>query len=643
MRDRKELFLASIHYLSQSDRDEVARGVASAEEFHRGQQRESGEPYFFHPLAVAAKLAHLEAGRDMLIAALLHDVIEDDRADFQTVQSEFGENVAKLVDGVTKLTKVRYEGDPSLRQVASLRKMLLTASQDVRVIIIKIADRLHNIETIGSLRPDKQQRIARETLDIYVPFARMTGLWNWKRQLEENCFPIAFPLESKIWKEAIEVAREGLRTERREFVKRFDSVTSKRVQPELVFMTDYELYQRLYGDLKRLDETSQIDSVRVIVRDDATPIDCYQVLGEVHVRYPVHALTFRDFINAPQPSGYRGLHTTIFLSRKHELRLRIQTQEMFDFAERRKISAWVDDKNSDIYTALSALGKAVFDRQQYITDLKTAVLERMNVFTTAGEIITLPRGATGVDFAFMVNPDYLFSLNGVRVNGEVKEATYELHDGDTVEMVLYESGSGSAERRVMWVEKVKSLEARDSLRQSLEGQGQEDQKSAGKLLLKHEGIKWRLPLWWMFLPGIQQRVASTLNEKTFDSVLEKVGAGSLAAGAVITVYKDMLKMPNIGQKMLQFLHLLPRSRVLDKQAALIDIDVYAVDQPGMIYAISKCFAERRINISQFAAYAVPPSDALYKIRLEANDMKQFSELYDAILQSPGIKGIRRRK
>ncbi len=644
MEDLKKELLASLEYLSAKEREHIGRAFDIAQQWHDGQLRISGEPYITHPAHVAINLATLEAGKDMIIVALLHDVLEDERTDFETIRETFGEEIAKLIDGVTKLSKVIYEGEPSLRQVVSLRKLLLVSSEDIRVILIKLADRLHNVQTIGSLRPDKQARIARETLDIYVPFARVVGLWDWKRIFEDICFPIAMPEEYTQWNAAIEKAREKLRKEREEFVAHINSVTSKRVHAHLASMTDYQLYQRLYGNIERLEETNRIDSVVLVIEGSTAAEDCYHVLGSIHSRYPVHSLSFRDYISAPQPNGYRALHTTIFLSRNHELRLCIQTEEMYNFVAHRKISAWTGQQNTDIRSALSSLNRAAFDRDRYVSDLKETVLDRMNVFTSAGEVISLPRNATGIDFAFTVDPDLLSSLESIRVNGEAREAIFELQDGDTVELVLLDGDPGRMRQRVLWLEKAKSIEARESLKQSLASLPQTEQKSEGTSILEYECRKWRLPLWWIFnVSATQQKMTAALGEESFDRVLEKIGTGQLAVGKVVELYKASLGTPTFLQRVLQFLNLLPRSRVLNKSASIIDIDIITLDKPGMIYNVSRCFAERNINISKFKAYAFPPHDALYQIRLEVNSSKEYSELYDALLQVPNVKSITRKR
>src|SRR3989344_1974895 len=230
MASTEQQLLGSICYLALREQEEVIKALQKAKEWHEGQTRDSGEPYVTHPIAVALYLAELGADKDTLITALFHDVIEDEQVTMDVLKADFGEAVAKLVDGVTKLSKVRYEGRRAERQVASLRKMLLTASDDLRVICIKLADRWHNVETIQGLQEDKQQRVANETLEIYVPFARLVGLWDLKTRMEEICFPLALPEESAAWHAAIADVRHKVEKERKEFVQHVNAETEKHVE-----------------------------------------------------------------------------------------------------------------------------------------------------------------------------------------------------------------------------------------------------------------------------------------------------------------------------------------------------------------------------------------------------------------------------
>jgi len=640
----RHAFVDSIRYLLAADRRVVERAVARAVQWHGPQKRESGEPYATHPIAVAQYLAGLEADRDTLIAALLHDVIEDHHADADTIRAEFGDTVSKLVESVTKLSLLRYEGDRTARQVASLRKMLLVASEDLRVILIKLADRWHNIETIASLAEDKQLRVAKETLDIYVPFARIMGLWDLKRRCEEICFPIACPEESAQWHAAVASARSALQPAREAFIRRINAETGKNITPQLMPMTDFELFQKFYGDLQRLEEAHNVDSVLIVISESVQPLDCYQLLGAIHLRYPVRSVLFRDYINAPLPNGYRGLHTTIFLARNHELRLRIQTQEMYEYVTKRKISTWIMDKDSDIHRSLSSLHHVAFDSAQYLSDLKQNVLERMSVFTTGGEIVRVPRGATGVDFAFALNPDMAMSMAGIRVNGELREATYELHDGDTVELVLLEKGE-QEQRWRLWLETAKSADARESMKGELRRHPQEQQRQEGRNLLEFEARKRKLPLWPLFRwSHTQQRLASDFGVTSFDELLEQVGRGEFSVKQAIDAYRRiLLQSPSLLHKILKFFRLLPRSRVLNKEADVIDLEIYAEDRQGLIFDITRRIVERKINIAKFSVFAIPPKDALYQMRLEVPHFEEFSKLFDALLQVPSVKTIIRKR
>src|SRR3989339_395468 len=644
MADHERQFRESLAYLRVRDRADVERALARAVEYHAGQKRVTGDDYVTHPIATALYLAQLEAQKDMLIAALLHDTVEDGHATFDQIESEFGQTVARLVEGVTKMSKRLYEGRISDRQVASLRKMLLMANDDLRVILIKLADRLHNIETLSALRSQKQERIALETLDIYVPFARLVGWWEAKERFENVCYPIAYPQESAEWRQAVERVRAEVRAERTQFIRQVDQETGAEVRAEMSLMTDYEIFVKMHRIVSRLTNANAIDSGLVVVQRPS-PFECYWVLGEIHEHHQARPASFRDYISTPQPNGYRALHTTVFLSRNHEFRLRIQTSSMHEYSFKRKISSWEPEKEGDVCHALGALHAFAFDDRQYLQDLQQTILaERINVFTSSGEVITLPAGATGVDFAYEVDPDCIRELAGIRVDGsEVSEATRELKEGETVELVLL--NGGKSDRRSVWVDKVKSVRARERLRQTLKRHPKSERRREGASLLKAECVKYRLPIWWLFhFSPLQARLAQKCGFDSFDALLESVGSGLVAVSTVIEAYRLLLITPTSWPiRILKWLHLLPRTRVLNKEASLIDIEIYSQDQPGMIYSISKCFAERSINISNFSVYAIPPLDALYKIRLEVKNFKQFSDLYDTLLEVPGVRRILRKR
>ncbi len=635
-------FLRHIQYLTPDGRAFVVTALRRAHEYHSGQMRDSGLPFVTHPIAVADYLARLEADPAAIAAALLHDAVEDERASFEAIEQEFGSDVRKLVDGVTKLSKLEYEGRGAERQTASLRKLLLIASDDLRVILIKLADRWHNIETISGIRPDKQIRITNETLDIYVPFARLAGLYNLKERFEEICFPIALPDESRIWHTAIADIRETISKERHEFIRTIDNDTAQHVVPKLVLATDYEVFQKLQGNISRVSDSQNLDSV-VLIIDHDDPKYCYEVLGEVHMKYPVRGLLFKDYISTPQPNGYRALHTTIFLSRNHQVLLRIQTRAMYEFSTKRKMSSWATTGDTHFATVLASLSKSPSNQEQFLSDLRSNVLAgRINVFTTSGEVINLPKDATGIDFAFALNPDHVGYLGGIRLNGEMREATVVLNEGDTVEPVLFDANSPAI--RAQWLEKAKSVEAREALKENLSADPRERQHRTGRILIEQECRKRALPVWWLFhLGALQTQISKAVGSASFEDVLVHVGRGTLPVHKIVDAYKNALIIaPTWTQKVLKMMNLLPRERVINKQATIVDLEIVAEDRKGLIYDITKRIAERDINISQFGVFALPPNDALYKVTLEFAKFDEFSDLYDSFLEIPNVKRVLRK-
>lgn len=634
-------------YLATKDQKEVMNALEKATEWHNGQKRSSGEPYVTHPIATTVILAELEADKETLIAALLHDVVEDDRASLEEVEELFGATVASLVDGVTKLSKLRYEGQRNKRQIASLRKLLLSAHDDLRVILIKLADRWHNMQTIGALPPEKQERIAKETLDIYVPFARVLGLWKLKRELEHIAFPLAYPELAELWHKNITKKRAALVPERNAFLKRINEETTDEVIAETDCMTDYEVYQKLQGNMELLENSENIDTIhlRVQTQDGNGELLCYHTLGEIHKQYPVLTRSFRDYISAPQPNGYRALHTTIFLSQNHLLRLRIQTQGMFDHSVRRKVTDWAQGFDGSLKRSLGALTESSADDTTYMNDLKGSVLsKRMYIFTNIGEVISLPPGSTGVDFAFAVNPSHLRYLQGILINGEQFEVTRPLHEGDTVELVL-STQTANVHHKRMWLEKAKTVEAKEELKKALKHTTKDSRNKQAVTLLTQELEKEHLPAGPLFSRKVlQTRITSILGKTSFTDVLNDLATGLLPVSRVVDAYKEVIENPSsFSIRLLSLLGILPRSRVLQKSNRLIDIEIYAEDRPGLIHDITKCFAQRDINIAKFGVFAVPDKGALYKIRLEAKNFDHFSDLYDALLQVPDVLQVLRKR
>lgn len=635
-------FMEACSYLSDADRTGVARALAQVKEWHAGQLRHSGEPFVVHPIATALFLAKLECDAPTLVAGFLHDVVEDGCATLEEVERRFGVEVSELVDAVTKLTKLHYEGKRSERQIASLQKMLLAAGDDLRVIIIKLADRLHNVETISALPSDKRSRVARETLEIYVPFARMVGLWDVKRRFEEVCFSIAFPAEAREWRERVARRREELAPERLAAVGRLRAAAQTPTEVRCAAMTEYELYQKYGGDPLRLRDAGSMDSVQVLPEDPrADARACYGILGDIHQHFRVNPTAFRDFVSQPLPNGYRALHTKVFLAHNHQVLVRIQTNAMHEYATMRKMSVWAREGENALASVLRALSAREEKPEEYLRDLRENVLGGMiNVVTPAGEIVTLARGATGIDLAAALDTSFLARLAAVLVNGERREATGELRDGDTVELLFAEGKEGG--RDALWRQRAKTIAAKDDLHRMAGGIAREKLEEEGRFLFVHECGKSRLPLWWLlhFSP-LRRALAESLRQEDFSALLRNVGGGVLAVSlAAQGFWRLVEKPPTLALRLCRWLRVFPCPRQLQK-GDVVTIDVTLADRPGVLHALTRCFADRGVNITGTNTYDVAPGVVCDRLGIEVKSAEEFSDVYDALLQVPGVRDVRR--
>lgn len=649
MEAAEQQLLDAITYLPPDEREEVRRALNKVKQWHTGQKRESGEPFIIHPIRTAMSLARLECGAHTLVAGLLHDVVEDGAATLESVRSEFDEDIAKLVDAVTKMTKLRYAGRRSERQIQSLRKMLLAASDDLRVIFIKLADRLHNIETIGALRPDKQERIARETLDIYVPFARMTGLWWMKHMFEERCFPIAFGAIADRWSKAVRAERDLLAPARATCIKKIVGIASLPVDVGITHMTDYELFVKCNRDEDLLVDTSLFDSISVILTTDRSSVaDCYRILGDVHQHFPIRIGALRDFISQPLPNGYRALHTTVFLDHNHQVRMRIQTKAMRDYATMRSFSSWVNDKKNALYAALQVLHKRYYEPEEYLRELKEGVLkDRISVFTPAGDILSLPQGATGIDLAFAISPDFLPRVRGMRIDGAEYEATHVLFDGDTVDLILHEGApdDDAQSSHGLWYRHAKTSEAKAALQKEAATLPDETLIRQGRMMLENECRKYLLPVGILLnISSLYQRVAHACGRETMEVVLRDLGAGLLPIENVVSAYQHIVfAPPTLFVRFLVWLRILPRPHRLRDKTSMVQLEVHALDRPGMVYDITRIIADRGMNLKKIVAYSTASGEGVHEIWVEVESFDAFSDLYDALLQVPDMKSVWRVK
>ncbi len=413
---------------------------------HANQKRQSGEPYIVHPIEVANILAGVLKDKETIIAGILHDVLEDTNTTYEEIKDLFGKNVADIVEGVTKIGKFQFR-DIQEQKAENYRKLLLSMSKDPRVIIVKLADRLHNMRTLDCFRKDKQVRIAKETLEIFVPLANRLGIWKIKTELEDLCFKYLYPNEYKKVKEFIGITQRELE----EYLKRsFIPILTKILKENK--LDAYITYRpkHLYGIWQKairkgisLEEVHDILGVRVIVN---TVQECYLVLGLVHSNFTPIPGKFDDYISLPKPNLYQSLHTTVVGPKGRIVEIQIRTWEMHERAEKGIAAHWAykegkNPKDNSVYSWLKSLVESIKSSKNPSELLENVKLELFSeevfVFTPKGDIKVLPTGATPVDFAYQIHTDVGDHCAGAKVNGRIVPLDYKLQSGDIVEIITH--------------------------------------------------------------------------------------------------------------------------------------------------------------------------------------------------------------
>jgi len=476
-------------YLKPEDIDRVADAFLFSAAAHQGQFRISGEPYFSHPLAVAGILTGWHLDAQALIAALLHDVTEDTEITIAEIGEKFGKVTAELVDGVSKLDKIEFQSIEDA-QAENFRKMLLAMARDVRVILIKLADRLHNMRTLDTLRPDKRRRIARETLEIYAPIANRLGLNNLYRELQELAFRHVYPLRYGVLSKAIKAARGN----RREVVSKIlqgikARLDEAKIEAEVMGREKhlFGIYRKMRGKSLSFSQVLDIYGFRVIVKDVPT---CYLALGTLHGLFKPVPGKFKDYIAIPKGNGYQSLHTTLIGPYGTPVEVQIRTTEMHHVAEAGVASHWLykDDKSlSELQQrthkwlqSLLELQSASGDSAEFLEHLKIDLFPgEVYVFTPKGKILPLPRGSTAVDFAYAVHTDIGNRCVACRINHELMPLRTELRNGDQVEII----SAAHANPNPAWLSYVKTGKARSQIRHFLKTMQYEESAALGERLL----------------------------------------------------------------------------------------------------------------------------------------------------------------
>ncbi|KAA5927035.1 MULTISPECIES: bifunctional GTP diphosphokinase/guanosine-3',5'-bis pyrophosphate 3'-pyrophosphohydrolase [Pantoea] len=530
-------------YLPEEQIKRLQQAYLVARDAHEGQTRSSGEPYITHPVAVACILAEMKLDHETLMAALLHDVIEDTPATYQDMEQLFGKSVAELVEGVSKLDKLKFR-DKKEAQAENFRKMIMAMVQDIRVILIKLADRTHNMRTLGSLRPDKCRRIALETLEIYSPLAHRLGIHHLKTELEELGFEALYPNRYRVIKEVVKAARGN----RKEMIQKILSEIDGRLQeagiPCRVSGREkhlYSIYRKMTLKEQRFHSIMDIYAFRVIVKDLDT---CYRVLGQMHSLYKPRPGRVKDYIAIPKANGYQSLHTSMIGPHGVPVEVQIRTEDMDQMAEMGVAAHWAYKQAGESGTtaqiraqrwlqSLLELQQSAGSSFEFIESVKSDLFpDEIYVFTPEGRIVELPTGATPVDFAYAVHTDIGHACVGARVDRQPYPLSQSLTSGQTIEIIT----APGARPNAAWLNFVVSSKARAKIRQLLKNLKREDSVNLGRRLLSH-ALGGSRKLAEIPAENIRQEL-DRMKLTSLDDLLAEIGLGNAMS---VVVAKNLLQ------------------------------------------------------------------------------------------------------
>lgn len=512
-----------------ADLEMIQRAYVFAATAHAGQTRLSGEPYLSHPLAVADTLAEMGFDEPTVVAGLLHDTVEDTRVSIEELDEHFGEEVADIVDGVTKISMIPFDNKEEA-QAENIRKMILAMSHDMRVLMVKLADRLHNMRTLDFQKAHKQKRIAQETMDIYAPLANRLGLHVMKRRLEDLSFKYLRPdISNQIehWLDNHQVVEKQIIENVVSMIR--DLLQSNAIAGQVYgrIKHRYSIYKKMQAQSMTLDEMHDIMAFRVLVKDLK---DCYAVLGLVHSQWrPVHG-RFKDYISMPKANGYQSLHTTVIGPEGERIEIQIRTEDMHRQAEHGVAAHWLykekDRVNSKDLEQFSWL-REIFERQRQESDsreflhaLKLDLFkDEVYVYTPAGDVKELPEGATPLDFAFVIHTKVGHHCSGAKINGRLMPLGTELKNGDVVEILTDPARHPNRD----WLKIVKTAKARSRIQHYLRTEERAHAVALGRDMLEKEGRKVSLNVGKALKEGHLALVAQDLNFDSVDEMVASVG------------------------------------------------------------------------------------------------------------------------
>ena len=586
----------TIHtYLPQAKCDDVTKAYNLAEEAHKDQRRVSGEPYILHPLAVAQILADMKIDTTTITASLLHDVVEDTSYTLEDIKKMFGKEVAFLVDGVTKLSRLNYRTKED-QQLNSMRKMFLAMAKDVRVVVIKLADRLHNMRTLRYMRSDKQKRIAQETLEIFAPLAHRLGIFNIKWELEDLSFRY---LEPDKYYDLVDQMKQK-RHVREEIVNETIDVLKKALDEAHIHCEIngrpkhfYSIYKKMKKDNRDLSQVYDLFAIRVIV-DDVK--DCYGVLGIVHSLWKPLPYRFKDYIAMPKPNNYQSLHTTVIGTRGQPVEIQIRTWEMHRIAEYGVAAHWRykegnQTANKDAFDEKMGWLRNLLEWQdtsnpkEFVNALKLdAFSDEVFVFSPRGDVIDLPQGSIPIDFAYRIHTDVGHRCVGAKINGKIVPLDYKLKNGDIVEIITSKVGKPSLD----WLNIVGSSESRSKIRSWFKKENREENIAKGLDALEREckrlGHDWKA----LNVGGRLGRVAKQMNAGSEDDLVAAVGYGGFAVNTVLIKLlelhkKDLQKQEEKTNSLAALEKLKTKKPVKHNGTGIL-----VKGEPGLLVRLAKC-------------------------------------------------------
>ena len=595
---KEEAYNRLIEIIKSYQPDETCENIRKAyelaDEAHKEQKRVNGDPYIRHPLAVAEILADMEIDTTTITASLLHDVVEDTEYMLEDIERIFGKEVAFLVDGVTKLNRLDYRTKED-QQVNSMRKMFLAMAKDIRVVVIKLADRLHNMRTLKYMRSEKQKRIAQETLEIYAPLAHRLGIFNIKWELEDLSFRY---MEPDKYYDLVDQMKEK-RKVREEIVNEAIDVLKKTLtESSISFEINgrpkhfYSIYKKMKKDNRDLSQIYDLYAIRVIVD---TVQDCYGVLGIVHSLWKPLPYRFKDYIAMPKPNNYQSLHTTVIGTRGQPVEIQIRTWDMHHIAEYGVAAHWrykegrasqkatgFDEKMGWLRNLLE--WQDTSNPQEFVNALKLdAFSDEVFVFTPRGDVIDLPQGAIPIDFAYRIHTDVGHRCVGAKVNGKIVPLDYALKNGDIVEVITSKTGKPSLD----WLKIVGSSESRSKIRNWFKKENREENIEKGSVALEKEckrlGHDWKL----VSHSGRIAKVAKQMNAGTEDDLLAAVGYGGFAVNTVLIklleLHKELDRVDDEQNEKSLIEKLKPR-----KASGHNHSGVLVKGESGLLVRLSKC-------------------------------------------------------